>query len=348
VPRSKWVTLPIKFGKLQTYEHISNWFEVQVPNNWTKNDKSTDDSAIVTFTDPTKNGAVFFNVFANTDALSKDDMAEKLDEFVRSSFKNQAKFKAGEARAMQKLNGASQVFSYETKLSNNKNVVMYGDAYYEQHDNTLISIIVLLLPQEQYETVKKQVYEIVDSFSAKPENYAPEPLPEPTPEPTDEFDFGALTDYEHPTGVFTLRVPEDWTERDSSKEGFPLLIWADSTGQGVLSVSATKLQKAYKSSEIQATVVSFINGYAKGNKRMKNLVLGAKRAVGSNAALARFTFTAQIAGENVEMSGVALAKQNTRTIAYLILTYPTNSEEANSELIGEILDSVGVDGKALF
>ena len=348
VPRSKWVTQPIKFGKATLYEHSTGWFDVKVPSDWTDEDKSSDAQALVTFTDPTGNGALLVNVYPNSDELSKQDMVGQLDDYIQKTFKKQTKFKASKAEAMKNLNGASTGFAYQTKLDNGKQINMYGDAYLEQHDNTLMSLTLLLLPEEQYQTIKKQAYEIVNSVTIHPEAYkAPDNTTGNTTTTSTDFAFGDLRDYEHSTGVFKLKVPADWKEVDKTTDGFPLLVWVDSTGQGIISASATKLPKALKTSELQTSIVSFINGYAKGNKKITNVKIGEKSAKGNEAA-ASFTFTNDIDGEAVDMFGIATVKQDSKTVSYLLVSFPKASVSDAGETPTEIFDSFQVDGSVSF
>ncbi len=347
VPKSKWVTQPVKFGKIKLYEHSSGWFDIKVPENWTETDNSTDNEAIVSFADPTQNAAVFVDVYANDTELSKAEMSKQLDTFVQKSYKKLDKFKANKPEVLKDLNGSGQVFLYKSKLDNGKEVTMYGDAYLEQHDNTLMTLVVLLLPEEQYQTIKKQAYEIVNSVTAHPEAYTAPTADTGNTNTSSSFSMGDLTDYEHPTSVFKLKVPDDWKEVDSSTDGFPLVVWVEPSGLGVMSASASKLTKALKTAELQTNIVAFINGYAKGNKKIKGVKIGDKKAKGNEAA-ASFTFTNDINGETVEMFGVATVKQDVKTVSYLLISLPQADLEGVGDKPTEIFDSFSVDGSASF
>jgi len=52
VPASAQTTLPVKFGKAETFEHASTWFTIDKPINWKAQDSSKEEEAIVTFSDP--------------------------------------------------------------------------------------------------------------------------------------------------------------------------------------------------------------------------------------------------------------------------------------------------------
>ena len=349
VPRSKWVTQPVKFGTLKTYSHDPAWFEIDVPTNWTVDDTSKDDEAIVTFTDPTKNGAVYADVFADTDELSKADMAERLDTFIKSYFGKLTKFTATDANEMDNLNGASQFFRYTTKLSNGKTVTMYGDAFYEQYDTTLVSILVLLLPEEQYVTVKKQAYAIVNSFKALPENYeaSTTPTEDPTAEPTGEFELGDLTEYQHKSGVYSLSVPGNWDEKDNSSGDFIQTIWQDSTGQGLVIASAAAADKTYKTSELQNEAVSYIKSFTKNTQRFKSVKVGTK-SVKAGVAYVNYSYTYVLNGEDVPVVGIIAAKQEENTIGFLQVAVPADNADAVSDAVDEILSSFTIDGSVSF
>ena len=345
VPKSKWVTQPVKFGKMKLYEHSTGWFDLKVPDNWTEEDNSKEGEAIVSFTDPTQNAALVIDVYPDDTKLSKADMGKQLDAYIQKSYKKLTKFKSNKPEDLKSLNGAGAGFQYQTKLDNNKLVTMYGDAYLEQHDNTLMTLVVLIMPEEQYQTIKKQAYEIVNSVTAHPEAYKAPTVD--TPAPNSDFTMGDLKDYAHESGAFKLMVPENWKEVDNSTKGFPLLVWVEPNGLGVMSASATKLPKALKTSELQTNIVSFINGYAKGNKKISALKMGDKKAK-TNEAAANFTFTSDVNGEAIEMFGVATVKQDGKTAAFLLVTLPNaNLEDAGTKPT-EIFDSFEVDGSATF
>ena len=347
VPKSKWVTQPIKFGKLKLYEYSTGWFDIKVPDNWTEEDNSKDNEAIVSFTDPTQNAAVVVDVYPNDAELTKAEMGKQLDAYIQSSYKKLTKFRSNKPEVLKDLNGAGEVFLYQAKLDNGKSVTMYGDTYLEQHDNTLMTLVVLITPEEQYQTIKKQAYEIVNSLTAYPAAYKAPTSDTGSTSTSSDFSMGDLKDYAHESGVFKLKVPEDWKEVDNSSKGFPLVVWVEPTGKGVMSASATKLPKALKTSELQTNIVSFVNGYAKGNKKIKNLKMGDKKAK-TNEAAANFSFVSDVNGEDIEMFGVATVKQDGKTVSYLLVTLPNASLEAAGDKPTEIFDSFEVDGSATF
>ncbi len=51
-------TKKVTFGELQEFQHPSGIFTIQMPENWTAQDASTDDEATVFFLDPSKNAAI--------------------------------------------------------------------------------------------------------------------------------------------------------------------------------------------------------------------------------------------------------------------------------------------------
>ncbi len=353
VPRSKWVTQPIKFGDLQIYTHKSEWFEAEIPENWTEEDTSTENTAIVSFSDPTGNGAITFAVFADSDELSKDDMVDKLSDYVKTAFGKLTKFSASEAKPLKNLNGAGQGFSYRQKLSNGKTVTMYGDAYYEQYDSTLVSIIVFLAPEEQYITVKADAYKVVDSFKAHSENYDSTDVANASTEngntentdTTDnnksEFAIGDLTSYKDSTSGYKLQVPEAWTRKAGKSNNLPYVTWSSEDG-GIISVIVSPIPKPFSSADLQKASSEFVKGYAKGNTKLSDLKLGKTKTVDKNAALTSFSYTTDVNDESVEMSAAVIVRQNGKSAAFLMIAIPTSAVDANSDIVDEILSSLTI------
>lgn len=359
VPRSKWVTQPIKFGDLQDFTHKSEWFEAKIPENWTADDTSTETTAIVSFSDPTGNAAVTFAVFADSDELSKDDMVDKLADYVKKAFSKLTKFSASDAKALKNLNGAGQGFSYRQKLSNGKTVTMYGDAYYEQHDSTLVSIIVFLAPEEQYITIKGDAYKVVDSFKALPDNYDSTDVAnadsdtgntententdttDQTNDKTSEFAIGDLTSYKDSTSGYKLQVPEAWTRKAGKSNNLPYVTWSSADG-GIISAIVSPIPKAFSSADLQKASSEFVKGYAKGNTKVTDLKVGKTKTVDKNSALTSFSYTTDVNDESVEMSAAVLVRQNSKSAVFLMIAIPTSGVDANSDIVDEILSSLTV------
>lgn len=333
------ITAPIKFGKLERYTHPSQLFTMQIPNNWEQNDLSTYERAILSIGDPTGNAGLVAAVYGGEAELSKDEMGQKLAEYIDSAFSNFTQFKANEPKALQSFNGAGLGFSYRQKLSNNKTVTMYGDAFYQQYDKGVVGIFVLLLPKEQYESAKVKMYDLLDGIQVQPEYYEGTPT---NVETGVNVVVGDLTDYSDDSGSFFLRVPAAWAQNAGNSNGLDYISWTDESGLATLSLVKSQVKSAGNTSALKTAAQEFIDGYAQNSPTLSNLETVGSTTLDKNAVLAKFTYTAELESGTVPMSASVLVRQSGKQTLFMLLTLPTNSTDPNADAIDEMIHSVEI------
>jgi hypothetical protein len=153
-------TREIIFGNLKPYNHKSGWFGVSFPENWTINDKSTPDEAVLLVADPTENGVVVIRVYASKD-YPQPELGTVLKNFVHDKMSALENFTIGDPTPQK--DGTSNVVFHYSQPQDGQEIRMYGEGFIQQR-NGFLGIIVLLLPQEQYDAKSKSAYEITDSF----------------------------------------------------------------------------------------------------------------------------------------------------------------------------------------
>jgi hypothetical protein len=83
------------------------------------------------------------------------------------------------------------------------------------------------------------------------------PTATPRPSPTTAgqsgqlalVEIGSLKTYDHPSGVFKIDVPNNWTLQDNSSREELLLIWTDPTGNGAILVNIFEDSRSYSDSQ---------------------------------------------------------------------------------------------------
>jgi hypothetical protein len=93
-----------------------------------------------------------------------------------------------------------------------------------------------------------------------------EPAEEPTAAPVVAapgeilpVEFDQLRTYEHPSGVFTIDIPENWSLQDNSKPDEIILIWTDPTQNGGVIVDIFEDETVYSEEELTDILRAFLD-----------------------------------------------------------------------------------------
>lgn len=98
----------------------------------------------------------------------------------------------------------------------------------------------------------------------RPPDPTPSPLPSPSPTTATAsnqlalVDIGPLKTYTHPSGVFRLDIPNNWTLQDNSSADELLLIWTDPTGNGAILVNIFEDRRSYTDNELVRLLNNFL------------------------------------------------------------------------------------------
>ncbi len=337
VPVFAQTTLPIKFGKVESFEHESNWFSIDKPGNWKAEDSSKqDEEAIVTFSDPTGNAALVVDVFPYDTETTTDEMGELLLKFINGKFEKFKKYDHGDMKA----DGDTRVslgFSYEQTIGKTS-FKMYGDSHMELHGGKMMSLITLLIPAEQYDKNKKAAYALIDSFRANPDALANSGVET----------IGTLADYTNPKKVFSMKVPEDWDVTDNTKSGRVSVIFSNPNGYSFIMVESFKNTKGtLKTDQLMKTLEAYVEDAI--GKNVSNYESADAKKEGTNSASKRFTFViTPDKGDAIPMTGIVYLDQVGTTLAYLRVVLPTDALEANKDALDEIGNSFTVSKSAKF
>ncbi len=98
---------------------------------------------------------------------------------------------------------------------------------------------------------------------------APEPTATPQPPATPTaatqsgqlalVDIGPLQTYRHPSGVFQIDIPDNWTLQDNSSTSELLLVWTDPTGNGAILVNVFEDSRRYSDRELVDLLNAFLS-----------------------------------------------------------------------------------------
>ncbi|OAN46283.1 hypothetical protein A6A03_12960 [Chloroflexus islandicus] len=250
----------VDIGPLATYRHASGVFRIDVPNNWTLQDNSSPDELLLIWTDPTGNGAILVNIFEDSRSFTDSQLVDLLNTFLEDRFGNQPDFLYEDPRPQ---NDGSQlvVWSYTATAGNNIKATMLGNSFVEQRGNK-ISILTTLVPDEQFDTLRSQTDKIINTYAIDSSaalgggttigggntsggGLAP-------------VEIGQLRTYSHPSGVFSLDLPVNWTLTDNSRPGELILVWTDPSNNAAIIVDVLEDRTQYSNDQLVDKLVTFL------------------------------------------------------------------------------------------
>ncbi|RMD77234.1 MAG: hypothetical protein D6823_07305, partial [Chloroflexi bacterium] len=133
----------VDIGPLETYRHPSGVFQIDVPNNWTRQDNSSDTELQLVWVDPTGNGAIIVVLAESSRTLSDKELADILTSYLNDRFGNQPDFSAEDPRP-QRDGSQLIVWSYTATADNNVRGTLLGNSFVEQRGNK-VSILTTMI-----------------------------------------------------------------------------------------------------------------------------------------------------------------------------------------------------------
>lgn len=156
----------VEFGDLETYEHPSGVFQIDMPSNWELQDNSKPDEIIMLWTDPTQNGGVIVNLFEVEPTYTADQLTDILTEYLNNQFGSEENFSTDEPET-QGDDSILITWSY-TGSAGDLAVDYTGNSFIEQRGNK-ISLLTALLPSEQLDATLDPTNEIINTYRINPD-----------------------------------------------------------------------------------------------------------------------------------------------------------------------------------
>jgi hypothetical protein len=157
---------PVEMSDLTEYSHPGDLFTIQVPENWTAEDKSAENLAAVTWSDPAENGLIVVLITPEESELNEEELTTRLQEFV-NTFQDEPDFSADDPKTFD--DGSVQiVWGYTATAEYGATSRLLINSFIYQNGNK-ISILMLGVPNDQFDGLKESLDTILGSFTVNPE-----------------------------------------------------------------------------------------------------------------------------------------------------------------------------------
>jgi hypothetical protein len=199
--------------------------------------------------------------------------------------------------------------------------------------------------------------------TAEPAAQAPTRTPRPTREPTAEprpteaptvttlgdsevqaVEFGALSTYEHPSGVFAIDVPDNWTLQNNDKPDEIIHVWTDPSRNGGVIVDIFENDTAYTGEELVEILTRFLEN-SFGSEPEYTAEDAVEQTDGSQLVVWSYVAKADNDVE-VKLLGNSFIEQRENKVSILTTLVPAEQFDATVESTNEIINSYKIDPSA--
>ncbi|MDX2270963.1 MAG: hypothetical protein NW237_03305 [Cyanobacteriota bacterium] len=153
----------VRIGSLETYEYETGLFSLGVPQNWEVEEVSDSDIVRVLFTDPLGNAFVVVAVLAAEEKLSSNALGSLLQSDVELTFGEEPDFDMDKDPTPQDDGSVGVTFTFTSQVENLE-VTLLGNAFIQQDDDYL-SLMYVIVPQEQFDDLQADIDQIINSYS---------------------------------------------------------------------------------------------------------------------------------------------------------------------------------------
>lgn len=193
----------------------------------------------------------------------------------------------------------------------------------------------------------------------------PRPTREPTatPEPTEEateapteasstgstgellpVEIGTLQKYDHPSGVFSIEVPENWSVQDNSKADEIIMIWTDPTRNGGVIVDIFEDTTTYTADQLTDILKTFLNN---SFGTQPDFSIDDPVTQNDGSVLLVWTYTATADNDvQAPLLGNSFIEQRGNKVSILTTLVPDDQFDTLKDKTDEIINTYSIDPEA--
>ena len=153
---------PVRISGLENYTHGSQVFSLDVPVGWTLKDTSKSGEVIITWTDPTRNGALVADVFDIDYNPTQDELTELLETFLEDTFSDEPEFFLEEP-SPQEDGSVLLVWGYTGTATGNIKIPLLGNSFIERRGDR-VAILSFVVPAEQFKDLQDSLNKIINTY----------------------------------------------------------------------------------------------------------------------------------------------------------------------------------------
>jgi len=159
-----------------------------------------------------------------------------------------------------------------------------------------------------------------------------------------QVEFGQLARYDHPSGVFSIDIPENWSLQVNSTPDEIILVWTDPTENGAVIVDIFEDTTAYSDDQLTDILRTFLEN-SFGSEPEFSVDDPVTQSDGSILLVWTYLGTAD---NNVEVSllGNSFIEQRENKVSILSTLIPSDQFDTLIDYTNEIINSYSIDPSA--
>ncbi len=328
----------VEIGNLVTFTSSDGIFSIDIPENWDLDDRSKADEIIMLWTDPTNNGLVAVDIFEREEQATEEELTDFLEEYLSDTFGNQPDFFLDDP-IVQNDGSILIVWTYTAEATGGIEATLLANSFIEQREDK-VSILSTLVPQEQFDMLLDYTNEIINSYTINTDATIGGTPPDESIS-TQEVEIGSLQTYTHPTGLFSIDIPENWSLTDSSKADEIIMLWFDPTNNGLISVDL--LENTAEPTEEELT--EFLQQYLDNTfGSQQDFFTDEPTPQNDGSVLIIWSYTSEASGGvMVDMLGNTFIEQRGDKLSIMNVVVPDEQFDALEADINEIINSYQID-----
>lgn len=156
--------------------------------------------------------------------------------------------------------------------------------------------------------------------------------------------FGDLETYTHPSGVFTIDIPENWSLQDNSNPDEIILVWTDPTRNGGVIVDIFEDENLYSEEELTNLLRTFLDN-SFGSQ--PNYLVDDPVTQNDGSILLVWSYTATADnGTPVDLLGNSFVEQRGNKVSILTTLVPEDQFEDTVERTDDIINTYRINPDA--
>ncbi|MBC8163051.1 MAG: hypothetical protein H7Z42_17740 [Roseiflexaceae bacterium] len=322
----------VDLSRRRAYRHSDQAFTLAVPQGWLTEDISGADELRVRFTEPRENALMVANLIQIEQQFDAAALMRLLQAHIRDAYGAQPAFAI--EPILSPIDGRIAATWRYRPTQAETSAQLTGTSFIQQH-GTRLAVLSVIVPSAQHAQLAPAIAEIGDSlaFSA-----------EVASRPLITADSSRLQPFTYPGGLFSLDVPQAWTQNDTSKPGQAVVTWSDPVTRSWLQAHVLQDDSQRSSAELRALVTGLVeNAFAEKN----TLSLGPAVPQADGSVLLEWSYTNRARyGLAATFHGYSFAHQVGDRIAIVSFVYPAEQHKRLASQMAGIRASFAVDATA--
>jgi len=162
----------VSIDNLETYQHPSGLFSLQIPAGWTINDNSKPEEVIILWFDPAQNASIGVDIFDAPPEITDDNLSQLLQQFLQGTFGTQTNFAMSEPEVQP--DGSIRVAWGYVESVEGGSGWLQGNSFIQKIEDK-VSILNVFVVGSQFDDLQDSLSRVINSYEVDASVQIPPP-----------------------------------------------------------------------------------------------------------------------------------------------------------------------------